>query len=184
MHASATTKVRDSGRTKAAILQAAAAEFAEHGVLATGVRDIAARAGVNSNLIARYFGSKDQLFEAVLRQALSVEVLLTEDRAAFGAHVSGLLTKGSPTADVVAMAVFATADPAARATVLRLYEELVIQRLADWLGGRNAAERAAQITVLCTGFVTYSRLLPLEALAGAGQGVWLAQSLQTVVDAG
>jgi hypothetical protein len=84
------------------------------------------------------------------------------------------------------MAVFAAADLGARRAVLEMYETLVISRLAEWLGGANAAERAVQITVLCTGFVTYRRLLPLEAAAGGPDSlhaVWLAQALQRIVDA-
>jgi AcrR family transcriptional regulator len=182
----ATFRTRDSNRTKAAILEAAAEAFASRGYLQTGVRDIAASAGVNSTLIARYFGSKDQLFEAVLRKALSVEVLLTADRGRFGEHVARLLTADSPTADVVAMAVFAAADLGARRATRPDARSPASRTSPGRLGGANAAERAVQITVLCTGFVTYRRLLPLEAAAGGPDSlhaVWLAQALQRIVDA-
>ena len=57
---------RDSAATKAALLQAASELFAERGFSATTVRDVAARAGVNQALLFRYFGSKQELFAAVL----------------------------------------------------------------------------------------------------------------------
>ncbi|TDD43917.1 TetR/AcrR family transcriptional regulator [Saccharopolyspora elongata] len=57
---------RDSAATKDALLQAASALFAERGFNATTVRDVAARAGVNQALLFRYFGSKQELFAAVL----------------------------------------------------------------------------------------------------------------------
>ncbi|MFC7342209.1 TetR family transcriptional regulator [Saccharopolyspora griseoalba] len=57
---------KDSAATKEALLQAASELFAERGFSATTVRDVAARAGVNQALLFRYFGSKSELFAAVL----------------------------------------------------------------------------------------------------------------------
>ncbi|MDA3646536.1 TetR family transcriptional regulator [Saccharopolyspora indica] len=57
---------RDSAATKQALLQAASELFAERGFNATTVRDVAARAEVNQALLFRYFGSKQELFAAVL----------------------------------------------------------------------------------------------------------------------
>src|SRR6185436_20901192 len=50
----------------AAVLRAAADLFAERGLAATSIRDIAARSRVNHGLIHRHFGSKDGLVAAVL----------------------------------------------------------------------------------------------------------------------
>ncbi|OLT87817.1 TetR/AcrR family transcriptional regulator [Mycobacterium syngnathidarum] len=50
----------------AAALSAAAELFAERGVSATSIRDIAARSKVNHGLIYRHFGTKEQLVGAVL----------------------------------------------------------------------------------------------------------------------
>lgn len=47
-------------------MDAAAAQFAEHGFRATTIRGIAAAAGVDSALIRHYYGSKDDLFAATL----------------------------------------------------------------------------------------------------------------------
>lgn len=51
----------------AALLQAAAHEFAEHGFQAASVRGIAKRANVNHGLVHRHFGSKEQLLHAVIQ---------------------------------------------------------------------------------------------------------------------
>ncbi|MBE9374519.1 TetR family transcriptional regulator [Saccharopolyspora sp. HNM0983] len=56
----------DSAATRQALLRAAADLFAEKGFTATTVRDVAGRAGVNQALVFRYFGSKQELFAAVL----------------------------------------------------------------------------------------------------------------------
>ncbi|MBU9763866.1 helix-turn-helix transcriptional regulator [Mycobacterium sp. TNTM28] len=54
------------GEVVAAALAAAAELFAERGVAATSIRDIAARSNVNHGLIYRHFGTKEQLVGAVL----------------------------------------------------------------------------------------------------------------------
>ena len=50
----------------AAVITSATELFAEHGLAATSIRDIAARSRVNHGLIHRHFGSKDLLVAAVL----------------------------------------------------------------------------------------------------------------------
>ncbi|WP_142003985.1 TetR family transcriptional regulator [Amycolatopsis cihanbeyliensis] len=57
---------RDAAATRRALLEAAAALFAERGFDRTTVRAIASRAEVNQALLFRYFGSKDALFEEVM----------------------------------------------------------------------------------------------------------------------
>ncbi|HUQ73236.1 MAG TPA: TetR/AcrR family transcriptional regulator [Burkholderiales bacterium] len=56
-------------RTKARILEAATAEFAQHGFGGARVDRIAERAGANKRMLYYYFGSKDELFVAVLEAA-------------------------------------------------------------------------------------------------------------------
>ncbi|NYI07346.1 TetR family transcriptional regulator [Allostreptomyces psammosilenae] len=62
---------RNADATRARLLQAATDEFAEHGVAGARVDRIARAAGVNKNLIYVYFGSKEQLFDAVLEAHLT-----------------------------------------------------------------------------------------------------------------
>lgn len=60
---------RDPVATRKAILLAAGAEFAEHGLNGATVDLIAERAGINKRMLYYYFGSKDELFTAVLEHA-------------------------------------------------------------------------------------------------------------------
>ena len=53
-------------RTRAALLAAARAEFVAHGLGGASVNEIAARAGINKRMIYVHFGSKDDLWLAVL----------------------------------------------------------------------------------------------------------------------
>jgi AcrR family transcriptional regulator len=52
--------------TRAVILSAARARFAEHGYARTSVRSVAAAAGVDAALVHHYFGTKHDLFVAAL----------------------------------------------------------------------------------------------------------------------
>src|SRR3954464_10421037 len=60
---------RDPERTRAAILDAATAEFTANGLNGARVDAIAQRARVNKRMIYHYFGGKDGLYLAVLEAA-------------------------------------------------------------------------------------------------------------------
>ncbi|MBW9093703.1 TetR family transcriptional regulator [Microbacterium jejuense] len=60
----------DTERTKRLLLDAATAEFSEHGLAGARVDRIAAAAGVNKERIYQYFGKKDELFATVLADVL------------------------------------------------------------------------------------------------------------------
>jgi AcrR family transcriptional regulator len=57
---------RDAAATKRALLGAAQSLFGQHGFEGATVRDIGERAGVDAALIARYFGSKADLYIAAV----------------------------------------------------------------------------------------------------------------------
>ena len=61
----------DTEGTKRKIKDAATAEFTLRGPAGTTVERIAKRAGVNKERVYNYFGSKDRLFSAVLRDELT-----------------------------------------------------------------------------------------------------------------
>ncbi len=56
---------RDPERTRKLILDAAVAEFAAHGFAGARIGAIAARAGVNQQLISYYFDGKEGLYRAI-----------------------------------------------------------------------------------------------------------------------
>src|ERR1700719_4149179 len=59
------------GESRAAILQAAAKEFAEHGIAGARTDAIAREARVNKALLYYYFKDKETLYGAVLEEAFS-----------------------------------------------------------------------------------------------------------------
>ena len=58
----------DGKATREAILEAAEAEFAEHGYEAASTRGICVRAGVNVSLVNRYFRTKENLYRIVAKR--------------------------------------------------------------------------------------------------------------------
>jgi AcrR family transcriptional regulator len=62
---------RDPDATQHRLLEAARAEFAEHGIAGARVDRIAASARSNKALIYHYFGSKNALFDAVWQQIVT-----------------------------------------------------------------------------------------------------------------
>src|SRR4029078_3605251 len=61
---------RGSTATKDRMLDAAEELFMEHDFEATGLRQITAAAGVNLAAVHYHFGSKEELFQAVLKRRL------------------------------------------------------------------------------------------------------------------
>lgn len=67
-HPQPAERVRDAERSRAALLDAAEAEFAEKGLAGARVGVIAERAGLNKQLISYYFGGKQGLYDAILER--------------------------------------------------------------------------------------------------------------------
>lgn len=184
--AAPTLREQNVGRTKQAILLAAQNLFATCGYAEAGVRDIAMQASVNPALIARYYGSKLELFETVLELSLDVSMFTQVARQNFGEQVAAALFKSKPDeASVIPMLVFSAGDSQARNTALNLLRKRVIVPLESWFAGAEAADRAAQLMAVITGFYTYRLMLPLEPLKDeptAAMRSWLARTLQEIVD--
>ncbi len=62
---------RDPARTRARLLEAAVAEFSAHGYSGARTDRIALNAGTNIRMLYHYFGSKDELYVAVLEAVLA-----------------------------------------------------------------------------------------------------------------
>ena len=73
---------RDAEATKELFLAAASEEFAEYGLAGARIDRIAERAGANKRLLYRYFGDKEDVFDAVIERhtgLLAEAVPLTPD---------------------------------------------------------------------------------------------------------
>ncbi|WP_162527186.1 TetR/AcrR family transcriptional regulator [Sphingomonas solaris] len=170
--------------TTEAILRAAQRLFAAKGYTTTGVREIAAEAGVNSALVRRYFGSKEGLLRAAIEEYLHMDDILDSDRAGLGERVVAQLRLAETIDNPVSMMVLATADPAARMLCSDLVHERVILPLAEWLGPPDAMARAGQLNLLWMGFMTVREILPTKPVHEfeAQTFDWLAKATQAIVD--
>lgn len=79
---------RNAEATRAAILQAATHRFSRESYDDVGMRDIAGDVGVDAALISRYFGSKEDLFIAVLNSSGDKSWITEIDRADFGRRMA------------------------------------------------------------------------------------------------
>lgn len=94
-----TVSVSKTETRREEILAIAAELFAEQGIAATTVRDIAARAGILSGSLYHHFESKTELLEEIVRAAIDSSVRLDEELAASdapdaAAAIRELLTRG------------------------------------------------------------------------------------------
>ncbi len=74
---------RDAGRSRQNILDAALSEFADKGYAGARVREIARRAGVNTQLISYYFGGKEGLYNELVASWRQREAALDRSTLSF-----------------------------------------------------------------------------------------------------
>ncbi|MGN9785943.1 TetR/AcrR family transcriptional regulator [Nonomuraea sp. ZG12] len=92
-------KQRDPERTKARIVQAALEEFAAKGFAGARVGEIAARAGVNKQLISYYFGGKEGLYQAINTRWQGEESAFADHGATLAELVAGYVRANSERRD-------------------------------------------------------------------------------------
>ncbi|MDN3241939.1 TetR/AcrR family transcriptional regulator [Glycomyces tritici] len=166
-------KRRDRDATRAALLEAARRRFTEHGFDGTGVRDIAADAGVDPTLIFRYFGSKQALFT----EAVHVEVpegLGRDPRRGLVELADALLgevvfaDRGEPGTEHPLLVMLRSAGrPEVRA---QLRDQVCGEYLADFAkrsGGEDAELRAEILGALLVGMGLMRSVIGTPALSAA-----------------
>lgn len=132
----------DTGRT--AILNAARRAFALRPYAAVTLRGIAADAGVSAALIVKYFGGKEQLFDAVADFGPDVDLLLSVPRERLGRHLveTALVTRREGGPLPLLRVVFAIAAGDERVLLTERFREQATGRIAALLGGPDARLRA------------------------------------------
>jgi AcrR family transcriptional regulator len=120
------------------ILEAAAEEFARHGVGGARVARIAKAARANKERLYHYFGNKEELFAAVLDDAMG-QIVAAEPFAAddLGAYVSAMVDFHRAHPTLVRLLLAEAQDQPGR--TLRLHRERVVH-----YDNRAAAVREAQ----------------------------------------
>lgn len=166
---SAAEVARSGLATRRRIIDAAAARFARQSFEETGLREIAADAGVDVAHVHRSFGSKEKLFEEALRQSLGVRWFgsLSEKGLAQTLHshcFDRSIGTGIENVNGMDIATRSLASPKARAVLRAFIVDDFLRPLTVATGHRNA-QRLAVATALVAGFRLLRNVLELDALS-------------------
>jgi len=155
-------RYRNAAATRQAILEAAKTCFMHDGYEQVGVRDIAARAGVDPALVNRYFGSKEGLFSEAVASKFDLSHLLDGDRATLGERLARyVLQKKSTGADydpLVALLRSSSSDVCSgmlRSAIL----EGFVRPLAARLDGPDALPRAELVGSTLLGLLVHRTVI-------------------------
>jgi AcrR family transcriptional regulator len=185
---------RAGGDTRADILAAARAMFAQGGYAATTLRAVAGAAGVDPALILHHFGSKEELFRAALHVPIDPSILAaivgSGDRTALGerlcAYFLGLWEADATREPLLAMLRSALTHDAAAESLRGFVTDALVARVAAGLDVPDAALRATLMGSQLVGLAIARYLLRIEPLGSADAATviaWVAPTLQRYLTA-
>ncbi len=178
---------RNAAATRGAILDAASRRFTGESYEQVGMRDIARDVGVDPALISRYFGSKEELFRAVIDDCGSGHDITEGDRATFGDRMAHEIVYGERNDSKLAWLLLmlrSASSPKATEVIHRASSEVFFDPFTQWLGGDDAPIRVRIAAGLMMG-LTVSRdlsglhMTPEECERLKGR---IAKILQDLVD--
>jgi len=161
-------------RTRETIIDAARAEFLEHGYTATTIRSVARRAEVDPALIYHYFTDKPTLYTSTLNLPVDPRQILDDVRDSAtspgGRLVAGFLAQwetgpGQPGRSFVNVVQAMSSSPQAARSVREFLVDRVWAQLAD--GDEAARWRTALISSQLVGLAWNRYIVRAEPLASA-----------------
>jgi len=179
---------RDADATRAAILAAAKTHFARSGYEGGYLRDIAADAGVDAALINRYFGGKDGLFAAALKDSIRPDAISQWERQTFGRDIAKMMANHAHH-DNDRMHAFqfllrAATSPATAPLLNEAVQDRFMAPIRSWIGGEQAEARARIVASIFIGLLV-ERLIRDEPLADTERDAFIERTgelLQSLVD--
>jgi AcrR family transcriptional regulator len=163
-----------SGDTKARILEAATAEFGEHGYEATSMRAIARRAGVDPSLVHHYFDDKQGLVAEVVSVPLRPDRVVQEALEApideLGERLVRAVLAAWDSGPVRPAAIAALRSAIGQGPVARMLREFlrreIMHRIAAALGDADDAELRAELAASqMVGVIMVRYVLAFEPVA-------------------
>jgi len=174
--AGASPRQRDAAATRTAILASARRAFAACGYDGAGVREIAAGAGVTAMLVNRYFGSKEQLFAEVVEETMTQGSLIADgimDAPHPAQELAAALVKmtraDAAPLDGFLISFHSASSPAAARIGREKIEAHHLRTVTQALDGKLAAERAALLLAVISGFQVMRQMMGLSVLAKANE---------------
>jgi AcrR family transcriptional regulator len=179
---------RDAEATRAAILQAAKTHFAKSGYDGAFLRDIAADAGADAALINRYFGGKDGLFAAALKDSIGPNTTREWNRQSFGRDVATMMA-GHAHQHIERTHSFqfllrAATNPITAPMLNVAVQERFMGPIREWIGGDHAEARARVLASVYIGLLV-ERLIRDEQLEGREREIFIERTaavLQSLVE--
>lgn len=160
--------------TRAGLLSAARAEFAERGFDGATVRRIAQRAGVDAAMVNHWFGGKEQLFTASIEMPLDPttvrETVLQGDPEEIGSRIVHRFLTVWDTAGGGPMAALlrsVTAHPSAARMLREFVLRAIINPVLSAVAPDRHPERGALVASQLIGLGMTRYVLVLEPLASA-----------------
>lgn len=148
---------RSAPATRQAILDAARHCFSSEGYDQVGVREIAARAGVDPALINRYFGSKEGLFSEVIGGKFDLRHIAGDDLSTLGETMLRAVfkKKADDGHDPLGALLRSYSSEVAREKLREAIVQGFVGPLAARLSGPNTRERAELVGSTLLGVIVY-----------------------------
>ncbi len=148
---------RSAPATRQAILDAARHCFSSEGYDQVGVREIAARAGVDPALINRYFGSKEGLFSEVIGGKFDLRHIAGDDLSTLGETMLRAVfkKKADDGHDPLGALLRSYSSEVAREKLREAIVQGFVGPLAARLSGPNTRERAELVGSTLLGLIVY-----------------------------
>jgi AcrR family transcriptional regulator len=155
-----------SSATRQAILDAAKTCFMHEGYEQVGVREIAARAGVDPALVNRYFGSKEGLFTEAVASKFDLSALFDGSRATLGERLARYVLQKKPAGadyDPLVALLRSSSSDVCSGMLRQAILEGFVEPLAARLDGPDAVPRAESVGSTLLGLLVYRTIVGGDA---------------------
>jgi AcrR family transcriptional regulator len=159
---------RDAAATRGRLLKAAREMFLAQGYAAVGLREVAAKAGVDVTLVRRYFGSKQGLFDEATNVSENADEIRNAADDAVAQQMIARVLAADRDVDAPLFALLrSSGEPTVVARLNSQLEQGLTRNLAKRITADSPRIRADMVTALLLGIGVQRVLLKKKPLASA-----------------